>query len=74
MIQFNKDKTRAWLGQPHLIKNLQDKFGEMVRNLQTCRTPGTPGQGIVRLKKDDPVVEVSKDDHSLHRSGVGMIW
>ena len=25
-IIFNKDKTKAWLGQPHLIKNLENKF------------------------------------------------
>jgi hypothetical protein len=25
---FNKNKTKAWLGQPHLIKNLGKKYGE----------------------------------------------
>ena len=50
-ILFNKDRSKAWLGQPHLIKSLNEKFGESVKNLQTYRTPGTPNQGIVRLKK-----------------------
>ena len=69
-ILFDKDKKKAWLGQPHLIKNIESKFGDMVRNLQTYRTPGTPNQGIMRLK--DVKIEVSKDEHSLYRSGVGM--
>jgi hypothetical protein len=33
-ILFNKDKTKAWLGQPHLIKNLENKFGDTVMSLQ----------------------------------------
>ena len=33
-IVFDKDKKKAWLGQPHLIKNLEQKFGELVANLQ----------------------------------------
>jgi hypothetical protein len=28
--------------QPHLIKNLEDKFGEEVNNLSNYGTPGTP--------------------------------
>ena len=46
-IQFDKKKTKAWLGQPHLIKKLDKKFGDLVKGLQKYRTPGTPGQGIV---------------------------
>ena len=46
-IVFDKDKKKAWLGQPHLIKNLEQKFGELVANLQRYRTPGTPGVRIV---------------------------
>ena len=27
-IKFSRDKRRAWLGQPHLIKNMEKKFDE----------------------------------------------
>ena len=55
-IIFDKMKEQAWLawlGQPHLIKNLEAKFGDMVKNLQTYRTPGTPNLGIVKPKKGE---------------------
>jgi hypothetical protein len=34
---FNKDKTKAWLGQPHLIKNLERKCSDAMTNLQKYR-------------------------------------
>jgi hypothetical protein len=33
-IVFDKNKTKAWLGQPPLIKNLEEKFGKLVDSLQ----------------------------------------
>ena len=27
-VKILKDKKRAWLGQPHLIKNLEENFGD----------------------------------------------
>jgi hypothetical protein len=29
-----KEKTKAWLGEPHLIKSLENKFGDLVKSLQ----------------------------------------
>jgi len=71
-IIFNKSKTKAWVGQPHLLKNLREKFGERVKKLQMYRTPGTPGYGVLRPEKDDPM-QVSKEEHTIYRSGVGML-
>jgi hypothetical protein len=70
-ILFNNEKTKAWLGQPHLIKKLERKFGSMVSNLQKYRTPGTPGKGVLRPKSEDE--KVSIDEQALYRSGVGML-
>ena len=70
-ILFNKDKSKAWLGQPHLIKKLNTKFGEMVKKLQTYKTPGTPGVGVVRPEEVDVVI--TEEDQTLYRSGVGML-
>jgi hypothetical protein len=69
-IRFDSKKEKAWLGQLHLIKNLDKKFGEMVKSGQTYRTPGTPGLGIIRPKEGDKTI--SEDDQTLYRSGVGM--
>ena len=49
-IVFSEDNKEAWIGQPHLIKNLSNKFHKKVKSSQTYRTPGTPGVGIVRPK------------------------
>jgi hypothetical protein len=73
-ILFDKDKTKAWLGEPRLIKKLEKKLGDAVASLQKYRTPGTPGQGIIRPKKDkqsEPLV--SPEDQVLYRSGMGML-
>ena len=47
-IKFSGDKKCAWLGQPHLIKNLENKFGKLVNHIQSHKTPGTPKLLIVR--------------------------
>jgi hypothetical protein len=70
---FDKSRKMAWLGQPHLICNLKKKFGEMVEHLQTYRTPGTPGQGITKIDKEDPLARVDDETHTMFRSGVGML-
>ena len=70
-IRFSDEKDRAWIGQPHLIANLQDKFGEKVNKLRKYVTPGTPSLSIVRNPLQE--VSISKDDHKLYRSGVGML-
>ena len=70
-IVFNKDRTKAWLGQPHLIKSLRSKFGDLVKSMTKYATPGTPGQGIVRPKDGDNLV--GPEEHKLYRSGVGML-
>ena len=31
-ILFNSDRSKAWLGQPHLIKKIREKMGELVKN------------------------------------------
>ena len=70
-IIFSEDKKRAWLGQPHLIANLEEKFGEQVKGLRQYMTPGTPGNNMVR--EEDSQLCLSKDKSSMYRSGVGML-
>ena len=70
-IKFSKDGTKAWLGQPHMVKKIRKTFGEEVKGLQKYRTPGTPGQGLVRVTDDAD--KVSVELQSRYRTGCGML-
>jgi hypothetical protein len=70
-ILYSKDKKKAWLGQPHLIRSLEKKFEHLVNGLQSYKTPGTPGQGIIRPTQEED--KISLEDQTLYRSGVGML-
>jgi hypothetical protein len=63
--------NRILILQPHLINNLQAKFGEEVVNKRTYRTPGTPRFKIVR--PDDEADLIDMNLQSRYRSGVGML-
>jgi len=43
-VKFNEDKTRAWLGQPHMIKKIEKVFGEKVARLREYKTRAWLGQ------------------------------
>ena len=70
-IKFSDDKTKAWIGQPHMIKKIETTFGNEVSSLQQFRTPGTPGQGLIKAQTDDD--KVSTEQQSRYRTGVGML-
>ena len=59
------------LHQSHLIKKIERKFGEIVRNLRTYKTPGTPGQGLVRVDETEKLVNSERETE--FRSEVGML-
>jgi hypothetical protein len=70
-ILYSKDKQKVWLGQPHLIPCLKKKFEHLLSGLQSYKTPGTPGQGIIRpTQKSD---KISLEDQTLYRSGVELL-
>ena len=70
-IVFSSDRSKAWLGQPHLISNLESKFGPRVMDLRTYKTAGTPGFRTIR--PSDDTEKISNSDQSLYCSGVGML-
>ena len=70
-VVFSSDRKRAWLGQPHLIRNLAAKFWEDVKMLKVYRTPGTPGVMLRRVGGD--ITKVDEETHGRYRSGVGML-
>jgi hypothetical protein len=70
-IRMNSDMTKAWLGQPHMVKKIEKTFGKMVEHLPKYKTPGTPGQGLVRPKDGD--IKVTPEKQTMYRSGTGML-
>jgi len=45
----------------------------MVANMQSYRTPGTPGQHIAKLKEEHMDKAISSEQQALYHSGVGML-
>ena len=70
-IAYNKDETKAWVGQPHMIQKIEKEFGDLVKGLQKYQTPGTPGFHIVCPKEGDVVLD--EEQQTKYRSGVGMV-
>ena len=66
---MDKTLTKAWLGQPYLIKKLKKKFGKYVEGLKQYKTPGTPNFNIKRNSEN----KVDTGKQKLYRSGVGML-
>ena len=70
-IKFSEDKKRAWLGQPHLIKNLKSKFEKLVNEVWSHKTPGTPKFLIVRPLED--IKKILIEDQKTCQSRIGML-
>ena len=70
-IKFSNNKKHAWLGQPHLIKNLENKFGGLVNDNQSHKTPGTPKFLIVRPTEENEKVSIKYQWE--YWSGIGML-
>jgi len=70
-IKLDKKRKMGWIGQPHLLKDLEEKFGEMTEHLVEYRTPGTPGIGVSRPTDGDDGIDSERQ--TIYRSGVGML-
>jgi hypothetical protein len=70
-IKFNKDTTKAWIGQPLMVRKIETMFGEEESKKQAYRTPCTPGLALVKLQSE--AEKVSPEKHSQYRTGVGML-
>ena len=68
---MNKERTRGWLGQPSIIKSLEQKFGDRAMKERLSLTPGTPRLTTRRLEK--PEDKVNPEEHETYRSGVGTL-
>ena len=68
---MNKEKTRGWLGQPSIIKSLEQKIGKRNMKERLSMTPGTPRVTARRLENKED--KVTAEDHESYRSGVGTL-
>ena len=68
---MNKRRTRGWLGQPSIIKSLEQKFGEKAMKERLSLTPGTPRFTARRI--ENPEDKVNPQDNEIYRSGVGTL-
>ena len=68
---MNKVKTRGWLGQPSIIKCLEQKFGERAMKERLSLAPGTLRFTATRL--ENPEDKVSPKEDETYRSGVGTL-
>ena len=68
---MNKEKTKGWLGQPSIIKSLEQKFGEKAMKARLSLTPATPRFIARRLENEED--KVNAQDHETYRSGVGTL-
>ena len=57
--------------QPHILKKLSNKFGELVEDMRKAELPSAPGSTLLRPKEDDE--KLDKQEQELYRSGVGML-
>jgi hypothetical protein len=70
-VLMNKDKTKAWVGQPHMVKKIINTFEDEVKGLQIYKTPGTPNKGLILAKEDEDRIDEAR--HSRYRTGTGML-
>ena len=68
---MNKERTRGWLGQPSIIKSLEQKFGDRAMKERLSLTPGTPRFTARRL--ENPEDKVNPEEHETYRSGLGTL-
>ena len=68
---MNKEKAKGWLGQPSIIKSLEQKFGERAMKERLSMTPGSPRFIARRLENKED--KVNAEDHETYRSGVGTL-
>ena len=70
-IRFSTDKNRAWLGQPHLINNLDKKFDKCIQDVHNPKTPGSPKFLIIRLMVESK--KISVEDQKEYWSSMGIL-
>jgi len=69
-IAVSDDRKQAWIGQLHLIKKLEERFGHLVNKKVQYLSPGTPNFRIQRPSGDN---KDNGENISEYRSAVGTL-
>ena len=70
-IKLSTEKKRAWLGQPHLIKNLEKKIGKLVKHVCSHKTTGMPKFLIIRFMVENNTIDA--EDQEEYWVGVDIL-
>jgi hypothetical protein len=70
-IVMNKEMTKAWIGQRHLVKKLKKEFEADLAGLKRLDTPGTPSKGLMKKVSDEEALDATAQTRL--RSGIGML-
>ena len=71
--EVDREKQQAILSQPHLIENLEQKLGSIMKDMKSYLTLGTLGVTLVKIDEKEEENTVSTTKHSMYRSAVGML-
>ena len=70
-IHYDEGKKSAVLIQEDLLRKMNKKFGDMVKNLTTYKMPGTPSVGLTCPEDKSWIIDAG--GHATYHSGVGML-
>jgi hypothetical protein len=71
-ILFDKtEQTKAWLGQPFIVKKMLNHFKDLINTRHIYRTLGAPGFTVVRPVT--PEEQISPEDQKVYHSAVGSL-
>mgnify|MGYP006197636723 FL=1 len=68
--KLNQEGTKGWLGQPHVVRTLEKKFGDLVKGMQGYNTPGTPSFNAIKPEEEDKIDDAQQ---AIYRSGTGTL-
>jgi hypothetical protein len=70
-ILFDKDRKKAWMGQPHLLKKIEKSYAHIIAEAKKVSTPGTKKFNTVRTTCENE--KVSLDEQKVYRAAVGSL-
>jgi hypothetical protein len=62
---------KIWIGQPHMIKKIENAFGEVVKRNQSYKMLGTPHHHIIKPTKETG--KLTDEEQKLYQMGVRML-
>jgi len=70
----SENKRVGWIGQPHLHKNLQHRFGTLTNDMKIPKTPSPPGFHVVRPTTETSKIDEKHKHYFVGESECNYIW